>query len=231
MTHLPLTLPDRLSSSPTPTGWRMSTRASLALVILGTVGTSWLFGHFVLSREMFAQVFGQSTDPAAIESRWALTKRYAAWGYVLQAPGLALKITLTALTIQLIALVSGEDSPYRVAFRAAVAGAGVMLAGTAIKIAWLLGAVGVERINSDWLNVSPLSLAAILFDPPSTPSIAYTALSAVSMPELAWIAVVAWVLTSNGMKRAAAYASAAGTWAIVVTLQCTMALLISGMGS
>lgn len=159
----------------------------------GVMTTIWLAlalytNERVLTPEALANLAmpggGMPMAPAQLDT----LQRIEWLGYGLLPVMLAVRVAVTALVLQLFAMLLSAEIGYRDLFRASLWGFGAVLYGMAIQMVRLdlLG----TGITLPELSVVPDSLAALIFDPPPTPSIGYQALSLVSIHGLLWIGIV-----------------------------------------
>jgi hypothetical protein len=142
----------------------------------------------VLTPEALANLAMPGGGMPVAPDQVAALRRIEWLGYGLLPVMLAVRVAVTALVLQLFAMLLSAEIGYRDHFRASLWGFGAVLYGMAIQMVRLdlLG----TGITLPELSVVPDSLAALIFDPLPTPSIGYQALSLLSIHGLLWIGIV-----------------------------------------
>jgi len=115
-------------------------------------------------------------------------QRLEALTYLLLPVVLALRISVTALVLQLFTTLINAGVPYRHLFRASLWGFTAVLYGVFVQTL-RLDLLGADLTMWD-LSVVPDSLAALIMSPPHIASIGYAALSLLNLHSLLWIGIL-----------------------------------------
>ena len=101
---------------------------------------------------------------------------------------LATRIAITALVLQLFTMLLSAEIAYRELLRASLWGFGAVMYGMFVQTV-RLDLIGPDLTISE-LSVVPDSLAALIMDPASTLTMAYSALSLLNLHGLLWIGII-----------------------------------------
>ncbi len=129
---------------------------------------------------------------------------------------LTVRIALTALVLQLFAMLSSIEIRYRELFRASLWGFGAVMYGMFVQTL-RLDLLGPDLTLAE-LTVVPDSLAALVSSP--APTMAYRALSLLSLHGLLWIGIVfAYFRFEHGLTPRPALLVPLAAWATIALVQ------------
>ena len=131
---------------------------------------------------------------------------------------LATRVAVTALVLQMFTMLLAAEIPYRDLFRASLWGFSAVIYGMFIR-ALRLDLLGGDLTIAD-LGVVPDSLAALIMNPASTVTTAYSAMSFLSIHSLLWIAIIfAYLRFESGITPRHALLVALASWTTISLTQ------------
>ena len=142
----------------------------------------------VLTPQVLANLATQSGGMAMAPDQVDALQRMEWLSYGLLPVMLAVRVTITALVLQLFTILLSAEIGYRDLFRASLWGFSAVLYGMFIQMVRLdlLG----PGITVAELTVVPDSLAALILDPAPVGTLAYNAMSLLSIHGLMWIGII-----------------------------------------
>jgi len=142
----------------------------------------------VLTPQKLMALATQGEGMAIAPDRVDFLQRLEWLSYGLLPVMLALRVAITALILQLFAMLLSAEIGYRDLFRASLWGFSAVLYGMFIQMVRLdlLG----PGITVAELTVVPDSLAALILDPAPVGTLAYNAMSLLSIHGLMWIGII-----------------------------------------
>ena len=127
---------------------------------------------------------GMAIAPAQVD----FLQRLEWLSYGLLPVMLALRVAITALILQLFAMLLSAEIGYRDLFRASLWGFGAVMYGMFIQTL-RLDLIGPDLTMSE-LSVVPDSLAALILNPAPTLTMGYNALSLLNLHSMLWIGII-----------------------------------------
>ena len=178
-------LPDRPDTDPLggPSIW--PTFAFMAAIWMGV---ALYTNERVLTPQVLANLAGVGTGMVMPAAQVDAFQRIAWLTYGFLPVVLAVRISVTALVLQMFTMLLFADILYRDLYRASLWGFSAVIYGLFIQTL-RLDLLGSDLTVSE-LSVVPDSLAAVLLNPGSSLSMGYDALSLLNIHSLLWIGIV-----------------------------------------
>ncbi len=142
----------------------------------------------VLTPQVLANLATRSGGMAITPDQVDALQRMEWLSYGLIPVMLAARIAITALVLQLFTMLLSAEIAYRELFRASLWGFGAVMYGMFVQTV-RLELIGPDLTISE-LSVVPDSLAALIMDPAPTLTMAYSAMSLLSLHGLLWIGII-----------------------------------------
>ena len=109
----------------------------LALVIALNLIVLWFSNEYVLTRETYQRLLSDRLEASRVDEYFDFARRLRIWGYVLTPPVVVVRVGFMALALQLALLLLLIEVPIGRLFRLALWAFLALLAGTAVRDAFL----------------------------------------------------------------------------------------------
>jgi len=194
----------------------------LALVIALNLIVLWFSNEYVLTRETYQRLLSDRLEASRVDEYFDFARRLRIWGYVLTPLVVVVRVGFMALALQLALLLLLIEVPIGRLFRLALWAALALLAGTAVREAFL-AALDPATLSLARLSVVPASLASVTMDLEDFRAPLYGLLSFVNPFELAWCAIMAAGIADGKKLKPVTAAS------VVVSVWMTVTILTWGL--
>ena len=132
----------------------------LAFVVLNLI-VSWLFQEFIMTKEIYFHLLSDRVEEYRIDRQMEMINKFKLWGYLILPVLLWLKYVLVALLLQLPLMLKFIDIPFKNIFRVVILASTAMIIMNIVQFLWLYS-IPVEKINENFLKVTPLSISALV---------------------------------------------------------------------
>ena len=203
----------------------------LGLVIALNLIVLWFSNEYVLTRETYQRLLSDRLEASRVDEYFDFARRLRIWGYVLTPPVVVVRVGFMALALQLALLLLLIEVPIGRLFRLALWAFLALLAGTAVRDAFL-ATLDPADLSLARLSLAPASLASVTMDLEDFRAPLYGLLSFVNPFELAWCAImVAGIADGKKVKLVTAAGVVVIVWMTVTVLAWGLQSVLNGLRS
>lgn len=205
-----------------------STAAAFAVLVAASAVTTVVSNRSLLTAQVLTQVLPARAN---VDPIMAMIHRIQFVSVVASPVVWGGRLLFLALLVQLMCLLDSVELPFAQAFRAVTVASYASVLAAATRLGFLLFAVGVAHIDAHALQIVPTSVASLVMAPDDPRRLLYECLSRVSLWELAWVGLLAAMLTTSArVPRRQAALIAAMTWGLTAAAGIGLAVLTGAAG-